>query len=41
MKKGDTLATIATRYKTTAAAIRRVNGLSSNTIRIGQVLKIP
>ena len=41
VKKGDTLATIAARYKTTAAAIRRVNGLSSNTIRIGQVLKIP
>jgi LysM repeat protein len=41
VKKGDTLATIAGRYKTTAVAIRQLNGLSSSTIHAGQVLKIP
>ena len=41
VKKGDILATIATRFKTTAAAIRQLNGLTSSTIHAGQVLKIP
>jgi LysM repeat protein len=41
VQKGDTLAAIASRYNTTAAAIRELNGLTGNTIRTGQVLKIP
>jgi LysM repeat protein len=41
VKSGDTLATIAKRFKTTATAIRRLNNLTSNTIRPGQLLKIP
>jgi LysM repeat protein len=41
VKKGDTLTTIASRYKTTAAAIRALNGLTSSTLHTGQVLKIP
>ena len=41
VKKGDTLATIAGRFKTTAVAIRQLNALTSSTIHAGQVLKIP
>jgi len=41
VKKGDTLAGIAAKYKVTAAAIRAVNGLKTNTIHAGQLLKIP
>lgn len=41
VKKGDTLASIATRFKTTAAAIRTLNNLTSAALRVGQVLKIP
>lgn len=39
--QGDTLSGIASKYRVSEELIRRVNGLSSNTIRIGQVLKIP
>jgi LysM domain len=41
VKKGDTLATIASRFKTTTAAIRTLNNLKSATLHVGQVLKIP
>ncbi|MBA2718423.1 MAG: LysM peptidoglycan-binding domain-containing protein [Chloroflexi bacterium] len=41
VKKGDTLATIAARYKTTVAKIVAANGLKTKTLKIGQVLKIP
>lgn len=41
VKKGDTLVKIAAQFGTTAAKIRALNGLASNTIRVGQVLKIP
>lgn len=41
VKKGDTLNSVATRFKTTAAAITRLNNLKSSALRIGQVLKIP
>ncbi len=41
VKSGDNLTTIATRFKTTAKAIRAANGLKTDTIRVGQTLKIP
>jgi len=41
VQKGDTLTTIAARFKTTAIAIRRLNQLTGSTIHTGQVLKIP
>lgn len=39
--RGDTLWKIAQRHGTTTSAIKRRNGLRSNTIRPGQVLKMP
>jgi len=41
VKKGDTLSAIASRYQTTAAELRTLNGLKSNSLHVGQVLKIP
>ena len=41
VKKRDTLAAIAGRFGTTAAKIKSLNGLKSNTLKVGQVLKIP
>jgi LysM repeat protein len=41
IKSGDTLSAIASRNHTTVAALKRANGLSSDTIRVGQRLKIP
>lgn len=38
--KGDTLSGIAVKYKTTVAAIKSLNGLKSDVIQIGQVLKV-
>ncbi len=41
VKKGDTLIGVAAKFKTTASAIRKLNGLTSSTLHTGQVLKIP
>jgi LysM domain len=41
VKKGDTLLAIARRFSTTAARIRAANGMTSSSLKIGQVLKIP
>ena len=41
VRSGDTLIGIASRFGTTVAAIRSVNGLTSTVIHPGQVLKIP
>jgi LysM repeat protein len=41
VKKGDTLGGIAAKFKVSVAALRAANGLKSNTIHSGQVLKIP
>ena len=38
---GDTLYAIARRYNTTVDEIKKLNNLSSNTLSIGQTLKIP
>ena len=41
VKSGDTLYDIAIKYKVSVAAIKNLNGLTSNTLHVGQVLKIP
>lgn len=41
VKQGDTLNQIAQQFGTTAEAIRAANGLTSDTINVGQVLIIP
>ena len=38
MKSGDTLSSIARRYGTTAAQLKKWNSLRSNTLRVGQRL---
>ena len=39
--RGDTLSGIAVRNNVTMASLKQLNGLSSNKIRVGQVLRIP
>lgn len=41
VKKGDNLYTIANKYDTTVNEIKKINNLSSNVLKIGQVLKLP
>ncbi|HMA53437.1 MAG TPA: LysM peptidoglycan-binding domain-containing protein [Acidobacteriota bacterium] len=41
VRSGDTLGAIANRYRTSVNAIKRLNGLSGNLIRPGQVLRVP
>jgi LysM repeat protein len=41
VKKGDTLNTIAKHFNTTAGNLRAANGMKTNSLKIGQVLKIP
>lgn len=41
VKPGDTLSGIARKYHTTIAKIKKANGLKSDRIQIGQILKIP
>lgn len=41
VRSGDTLWLLAQRFNTTVDAIKNLNGLTSNSLRIGQVLKIP
>lgn len=41
VRAGDTLWLLARRYNTTVDAIKSLNGLTGNDLRIGQVLKIP
>jgi LysM repeat protein len=41
VKSGDTLSAIAARFATTVKKLKVANGLTTNTIRPGQVLVIP
>ena len=41
VRAGDTLWLLSRRYNTTVDAIKQLNGLSSDMLSIGQVLKIP
>lgn len=41
VKAGDTLWRIANQYNTTVQALMSLNGLTSDLLRIGQVLKVP
>jgi len=38
---GDTLSVIAQKHATSMANIKKINGLKSSTIRVGQVIKVP
>lgn len=40
VKRGDTLYSIATRFNTSIEEIKRINNLTSNTLQIGQILKL-
>lgn len=40
VKPGDTLSAIAVKYKTTVDSLKRINQLKSDTIRVGQKLKL-
>ena len=39
--KGDTLWRIASRHATSVTAVKQANGLRSNRIFVGQILKLP
>ena len=41
VKSGDSLWAIANRYNTTVDTLKSINNLTSNTLSIGQVLKLP
>ena len=41
VQKGDTLYGIASKFKTTVAELKRINGLTSNNLHVGQKLNIP
>ena len=40
VRRGDTLSGIAQRYGTSAATLKRINGLSSDQVRVGQKLRL-
>ncbi len=41
IERGDTLSEIASRYRVSFRRLKEINGLRSDTIRVGQKLKIP
>jgi LysM repeat protein len=40
IQKGDTLSAVAARHSTTVDAIKALNGLSTNRLSIGQVIRV-
>ena len=41
IKSGDTLSEIAQRYRVSQGALKTLNALTSDRLKVGQVLKIP
>lgn len=41
VKKGDTLYSVASRYNTTVNELKRLNNLSTDSLSIGQLIKLP
>lgn len=41
VKRGDTLSEIAQRYRISVTALKEINNMTSNVVRIGQKLRIP
>ncbi len=41
IKKGDTLSAIAQTYQVSLLALKKINAMTSNRIRVGQVIRIP
>ena len=41
VKKGDSLYSIAQKYNTTVDNLKSLNNLTSNTLQVGQVLRVP
>jgi len=41
VRSGDSLAAIASKYRTSVSALKRANNINGDTIRIGQKLRIP
>jgi LysM repeat protein len=41
VKPGDTLFSIARQFSTTVAQIKQMNGLSGDSIKVGEQLKLP
>lgn len=41
VKSGDTLTAIAKKYNTTVSALKKANGLTSDLIKVNQILKLP
>ena len=41
VRSGDTLSSIAQKHGTTIRELKRVNGLKSNALRAGAILKLP
>ena len=41
VQSGDSLWSIANRYNTTVAILKELNNLNTNSLQVGQVLKLP
>lgn len=41
VKRGESLSLISAKYNVTIAALKSINNLSSNTVRVGQKIKLP
>jgi len=41
VRRGDTLSSIASRYRTTVAQLRQINGIRGSSLRAGQMIRVP